>query len=277
MIMMVEKFLATIFLLTIAALLSILTFHINVCQEVESSTSDHVIYEINHQKNTAFEGFPNDPNPLMDSPKVAWLMSFPNSGTSFTMELVGQASNRSTATNYGLECDFDRNGENVPLYVNSPNGPYVAHPDKGLPDHYILTKTHCGGRCADCGPKSYLETKESFVDMCGKGAHVSISNMAKVHVKYDPTLAQRAIHLVRNPFNNIVSNFHLERHTKAKKGKGDWLKRYPNNSSGFRKWCSDIDQKYAKEEASVRLIPDSIIHMFDGLPCHKAFYAFAQV
>ena len=37
------------------------------------------------------------------TPKIAWLMSFPNSGTSYTMTLVGRASNRSFATNYASE------------------------------------------------------------------------------------------------------------------------------------------------------------------------------
>lgn len=219
-----------------------------------------------------------DSNPLMGitSPKICWLLSYPNSGTSFTMKLVGHASNRTVATNYGLECGFDEKGELVPLYPDSPNGPFLNHPEKGLPDNYILTKTHCGGRCNDCGPSAYIETKESFMFMCSNGARVTSWNSTKVNVNYDPKLAQRAIHLVRNPFNNIVSNFHLERHEKSKKKRSEWLEKYSNDSEGFRRWCHDIDTKYAKEERASRLIPSKVIEIFQLVPCHKAFYAFAQ-
>ncbi len=274
-----ERFFASFSLFALAiGTLSMLNFHLNICSENQAFLApNHVMHEFNHMGDGDIEGFRTDPNPQMNSTKVAWLMSYPNSGTSFTMKLVGESSNRSTASNYGLECDFDSNGENVPLYRSSPNGPYIAKPFKPLPDNYILTKTHCGSRCVDCGPSKFLETKESFMDMCGKGAHVSSNNLTKVHVKYDPALAQRAIHLVRNPFNNIVSNFHLERHNKARKGSYYWLEKYPSTSDGFRKWCRHIDKKYTREEANIRLIPDSVTNLFDGIPCHNAFYTFVQV
>eukprot|EP00979_Chaetoceros_neogracilis_P002362 scaffold410_cov267-Chaetoceros_neogracile.AAC.10 len=177
-------------------------------------------------------------------PQVCWLLSYPNSGTSFTMKLVGQTSNTTVATNYGLECDFDGKGENVPLHSDSPHGPYLLHPNRRLPENYILSKTHCGGRCNDCGPSNYLETKESFLKMCAKGSHVSASNATK--------------------------------HEKAKKGRSDWLERYPNSVGGFREWCRYLDQKYAEEESSMEQFPPSMIELFHRIPCHKAFYAFAQ-
>ena len=275
---MILKFLAVLFLLAIVTFISTLIYQINFCGGGKVLPVQFT-YQINDQKTNpvAYGDFINDPNPLIDYPKVAWLMSFPNSGTSFTMKLAGQASNKTTATNYGLECEFDHSGENLPLKSYSPSGPYVSHPNMDLPEHYILTKTHCGGRCIDCGPSRYLETKESFMEMCAKGAHVSSTNMTKVHVKYDPHLAQRAIHLVRDPFDNIVSNFHLERHNKEKRGQDQWLKDYPNDPDGFKKWCRHLDGKYAKEEKSMRLIPDSLTTIFDGLPCHSIFYTFAQV
>ena len=281
---MAEKFLALCFLLAIAALMSLLLSYHNLGQLADASNSEfnHTPYGILATYGIQIEqkkdgGLTSNSGSDLVSPKIAWLMSYPNSGTSYTMKLVGQASDRSTASNYGLECGFGVNGDNVPLYDTSPNGPYITHPDRELPKHYIITKTHCGGRCVECGPSSYIETKESFMGMCAKGAHVSSTNMTKVHVKYDPKLAQRAIHLIRNPFNNIVSNFHLEQHKNFKKKRHTWLKEYSNDAIGFRKWCNNIDAKYENEEKSSRLIPKSIANMFEGIPCHKSFYAFAQV
>ena len=88
-------------------------------------------------------------------PDIAWLMSFPNSGTSYTMRLVQAVSNTTAATNYAEECKQDRSGRVATLY-GSPSGPYLRQQvhDGGmsLPKKYILTKTHCGGRCVHCIP-----------------------------------------------------------------------------------------------------------------------------
>lgn len=101
--------------------------------------------------------------PLVDSssssssllPDIAWLMSFPNSGTSYTMRLVQAVSNTTAATNYAEECKQDSSGRVATLF-DSPSGPYLRQQvlDGGmpLPKRYILTKTHCGGRCVHCIP-----------------------------------------------------------------------------------------------------------------------------
>ena len=54
-------------------------------------------------------------------PKMVWLMSFPNSGTSYTMRLVGSASQRAIATNYGPEFTSNEIPVNFPLYLPSPS------------------------------------------------------------------------------------------------------------------------------------------------------------
>jgi len=215
--------------------------------------------------------------PTHGRPKVCWLLSYPNSGTSYTMHLVGQASNTTVATNYGQECDLNGNRENIPVNSSSPHGPYLLHPERPLPKHVILTKTHCGGYCNDCGPRGYLETKESFMASCAEGARVSSFNLTKSRVTYNPKIAQRALHLIRNPFDNLVSNFHLERHEKAKKGRTDWLQNHPNDVDGFRHWCRYLDAKYAVQEASERAFSPYTIELFQSIPCHKAFYVYAQV
>ena len=88
-------------------------------------------------------------------PDIAWLMSFPNSGTSYTMRLVQAVSNTTAATNYAEECKQDNSGHVATLY-GSQSGPYLRQQvhDGGmsLPKKYILTKTHCGGRCVHCIP-----------------------------------------------------------------------------------------------------------------------------
>ena len=272
-----EKFVAVCLILVLASLLSNL-IRISNIRDHYGIDDSQIMNKDYHWSRHETSLITNDPNASFISPRIAWLMSFPNSGTSYTMHLVGRASNRTAASNYGLECGFDKYGVNVPLYSNSPNGPYLLNPHKKLPDNYILTKTHCGGRCSNCGPTKYLETKSSFMEMCAKGAQVSEGNLTKNHVKYDPKLAQRAIHLIRNPFNNIVSNFHLLIKENTKKPDSSTLRqRYSNDIDGFRTWCADIDNKYAEQVARFRLLPDSITSIFRNVPCHNSFYVYAQV
>jgi hypothetical protein len=99
-------------------------------------------------------------------PKMVWLMSFPNSGTSYTMTMVSRASNRSIATNYGREVTVPPT-LNTPLYPDqdwSYQGPYYnPNPRRPLPDDYILVKTHCGGKCIDPAI-STRQGKSKFLD-----------------------------------------------------------------------------------------------------------------
>jgi hypothetical protein len=74
-------------------------------------------------------------------PQVAWIMSFGGSGTSYTIVNTEAMTLRSTASNYGQEF----RPHSVPIRANYTNGPFVRSPRIGLPDRYVLTKTHCGG------------------------------------------------------------------------------------------------------------------------------------
>eukprot|EP00956_Cyclotella_meneghiniana_P019468 scaffold33299_cov50-Cyclotella_meneghiniana.AAC.1 len=85
-----------------------------------------------------------------ESPGVAWLMSFPNSGTSYTIKAVRELTNTTTATNYGLEGKI-KDQESVPVFKHMKdayNGPFLELTSErfaNLPKKLFLTKTHCGG------------------------------------------------------------------------------------------------------------------------------------
>jgi hypothetical protein len=87
--------------------------------------------------------------------QIAWLMSFPNSGTSYTSKLIRHASQTRTASNYGNE-ERVAVGLSRAIFDDQPTGPFWQdmhiHPEYTLPQNYALTKTHCGGRCEMCGP-----------------------------------------------------------------------------------------------------------------------------
>jgi hypothetical protein len=126
------------------------------------------------------------------SPKISWLMSFPNSGTSFTMTTVARMSNRSIATNYADEVTAADQSDSLSIYIRRPEGPFwpgmsgkMSSP-RALPDSFVLTKTHCGSRCVKCGPKEYIETPERFLQRCSSGHARMGPNRRRVDVEYPP-------------------------------------------------------------------------------------------
>jgi len=102
-------------------------------------------------------------------PHIVWLASFPNSGTSYTMTMVARSSNKSYATNYGNEVTPPELPNSLSIYPRRPEGPFwpglsgTMNTPRDLPDVYVITKTHGGSRCVNCGPDDYLETPETFL------------------------------------------------------------------------------------------------------------------
>ena len=158
-------------------------------------------------------------------PEIAWIMSFPNSGTSFTSALVRELTETSTGTNY------DEAKHPTPIFPDEYQyGPFRLRQHLPLPDKgYILTKTHCT-RCRGL-QKSINKTTDEFMEGCQ-----TVKKDNKCH-GYDPKIVKRAVHLFRNPFDNVVGRFHLEWKSKNKVGNTKYVKKYPYSKEGFKKWC----------------------------------------
>ena len=205
-------------------------------------------------------------HPLQSKPGIAWLMSYPNSGTSFTMTLAFEDSNTTVATNYIKEVK-NLNMPIHPLYENSTL-PALLRPYLNLPPRYILTKTHCRGTCVECGPRKYISSLSSFTKQC-----------ASSHGQdpYDVNLVKKAVHITRDPIDNIVSNFRLKYEQKKERNDINWLSVFTKDVKGFRRWCDAIDNRFAKQEKNEDIIPRKISKHFDGVPCHGLFYKYVTV
>jgi hypothetical protein len=213
-------------------------------------------------------------------PRICWLMSYPNSGTSFTMTMTARASNKSFASNYGDEVTADDQMDSLSIYPRRPEGPYwtglqsklSSHP-RELPEDYVMTKTHCGSRCINCGPDEYIETPEEFLTHCASG-HARVSPSRKrVDVQYPPNRVAKAIHLIRNPFHNTIARFHLDHRHYERSKKTDWVEAHPNNAEGLRAWCQDLDDQYSKEDEAY--FKDNAPEVL-AAPCHGEFYKYTQ-
>jgi len=151
-----------------------------------------------------------------DEPRIAWLMSFPNSGTSYTKYLVDMVSGYNTASNYD---DDSSPGAKTPIiWEELSNGPFYSTSSKQNwtitpnPTGFVLTKTHCGSFCFWCKSTEYISTAAQFSRNCGRTSHVPQGdNDTSVAIwgYYNTSLVKRAVHLIRDPFSNIVARFHL--------------------------------------------------------------------
>lgn len=222
--------------------------------------------------------------PPEDGLKIAWLMSFPNSGTSYTSRLIRHVSLTNTGSNYGVE-NLGVNHTSVPIFADQPTGPFyvdpTVHPEYDFPKRYILTKTHCGGRCERCGPSRYMETTYSFRKRClsGKWAAAMLDDKTKLVKKgtYAATRVEKAVHLIRNPFDNVVSRFHLERKIgHLPDGKTLIGERYPNTSEGFREFCQWLNDEYSMLEAKSTWLSPELDVLTADIPCRADFFRYIE-
>ncbi|KAL7572049.1 hypothetical protein ACA910_001700 [Epithemia clementina (nom. ined.)] len=214
-------------------------------------------------------------------PHIVWLMSFPNSGTSFTLHMTREASNCTTATNYALEGDI-KDKPSVPAIAGpaGENGPFlelIPNRDTNIPES-ILTKTHCKGFCSGeiCGPERTLHTVRSFMMGClsGKRAVETENGLEKIDVTYDKSLVKKAIHLFRHPLDNIVARFHLEYKVQGERGNTAFVETLPRNSTGFHRWCAMDDRN--RELIESRFMDVQLKAKMRVIPCMNDFYRYVQ-
>lgn len=166
-------------------------------------------------------------------PSIVWLMSYPNSGTSFTMSMTFKDSNHTVAVNYPAEPKHF--GHSLESLYDSSAVPFLLHPNLTLPTKYILTKTHCTGYCTHCPPHRYFNlTKEFFYEKC---ASVTDHKDEGHYSDFARSRVEKAVHLFRDPVDNVVSNYHLLLKQFKRKGNNKLLGYFSNDRAGFRKFC----------------------------------------
>lgn len=215
---------------------------------------------------------------------LAWLMSFPNSGTTYSHKLIQISTGASVASNYGHEL-FDSEGNvmkthnSIPVAEGEVNGPFRTSADLPLPSQgYLLTKTHCGGYCfSHCPPNWYRLSPLKFLQECVLGMrHVQPLNqpVTESWVQYDYHKVKKAVHLIRSPFDNIVSRFFHEFKMHRSKNDATWLATYPKTPRGFRAWCRDTDNKWRFHERTVW--GELVFNATREVPCHGELIRYVK-
>jgi len=228
------------------------------------------------KQNTYSSNISSDSSKEVDNPVtygtagVVWLLSYPNSGTSFTMNMIQSDSNKTVATNYAKEVKYK---PRLSLDVSSRSPPFILNNRLELPTKFILTKTHCGGYCNFCSTSSveYRMATRYFTLFCAMGNNgKKYENMSQV---------KKSIHLLRDPINNIVSNFHL-----AIKSKKYPHLNFTNDKDGFREYCQfhnthfyDRNSKAFKlggNQDDTLLQDGRIEELKNDIPCYNQFYKY---
>eukprot|EP00591_Stephanopyxis_turris_P009639 CAMPEP_0195526934 /NCGR_PEP_ID=MMETSP0794_2-20130614/28268_1 /TAXON_ID=515487 /ORGANISM="Stephanopyxis turris, Strain CCMP 815" /LENGTH=309 /DNA_ID=CAMNT_0040657725 /DNA_START=277 /DNA_END=1206 /DNA_ORIENTATION=- len=202
--------------------------------------------------------------------KVAWLLSFPNSGTSYTLRVVRNASDSTTATNY-----CGKNPKDIdPVVDMNGIGPHVLY-DRKLPERFILTKTHCAGKCNNyCPPSKYVITAEKFKSEClTECTEDPSAKHGETRTRYDPSLVGKAVHLFRDPFDNIISRFHLHVKSSLKQERDD-SNAFTNDPTGLQAFCVNQNAHWAEEEAEI--LGEAITIAARSVPCHADFFRYVQ-
>jgi hypothetical protein len=211
-------------------------------------------------------------------------MAFPNSGTTYTIELIAAASNMSMATNYGNEQETHLLHKHYPNLNTSvlpvfTKGPFWTKPLQQHPTSVVLTKTHCGGYCHDCAPSGFSETPHSFLMHCASAKESTDSivdgvKIPAIHYVYDYSEVDRAIHLIRDPFDNMVARFHYDATQLVRADPEQWADRYTYDAKGFANLCADASLSNA-EHKDTRIDPQ-VLELIEDIPCHLDLFRYVQ-
>jgi len=190
-------------------------------------------------------------------------------------------------------------GTSVAIFKDSPGGPFyvldqkndlsdgtivasstsLVRPTKG----YLLTKTHCGGYCNQCPPEKYVEDINIFANHCFEGSYITKdTNNKAIELKgtYSKDLLAKAVHLIRDPFDNMVARFHLSYKHFLRNNETDKLELYPRSREGFRAFCKQQGRQFYYQERDSKFFSDVFDKVqFDevkAIPCHADMFRYIQ-
>lgn len=200
-------------------------------------------------------------------PEITILLSYPNSGTSYTITTVQAVSKKSSASNYSKESKSKKN-----LFPDHPeyHGPYLLNNKMDIPKK-VLTKTHCWGY-KDGRIKYYLVSVKKFPGTCFRSRGLD----GKYVGYHKDIIPKTAVRLVRDPFDNIVSNYHLS----MKIHHGTKSKSVEEDKKRFQHHCEQKDHTFEKsiKNTNVKMFKtETAKSLMANVPCHQSFFRYVQV
>jgi len=126
----------------------------------------------------------------------------------------------------------------------------------------------CAGYCYDCLPKQYIHEFGQFYKGCVSGSRVTVKGgeVTNEIVAHDQSLVKKAVHIIRNPLDNVAARFHFVWK------RGDTGLNF--DTEGYHEWCSYLDDKYKEDYKSAYSQP--LWELAQKVPCHAEFYKYVQ-
>lgn len=211
--------------------------------------------------------------------QIAWLMSFPNSGTTYTSHFIRKATQTKTATNYAeliLSREVllgQKSKESIPIFDDQPTGPFWADSNETEPKSgFVLTKTHCGALCMYCPPEKYTQMIHHFRHRCLRSDKMIVENGTKTVIKsvYPPTRVSKAVHLIRDPLDNVVSRFRYEM-TSGRSALG-----YNSTREDFRLFCEGMNKEFLPNIKRGRYVEPEVRKLLEKVPCHAEIFKWVE-
>lgn len=239
----------------------------------KNSNNDH---DASHDQNTSLQNL-----------NISYLLAYPMSGSTFTMLLVSITTNTTLGTNYDYNAFKNDNGRPILIFSTSQDSPTDETGINGSPFWFeslastnkplknVLTFSQCGGYCMyPCTPENYILTEATFDESCRTVIEQS-QKQGFINASITPkSKVTKVVHLIRDPFSNVVSRFHAYLRDKAAKHELSMM--YPNTMEGFRSWCNDMDNDayLLRLEMEYPLISIEAKEWMRSIPCHSEFYKY---
>ena len=203
------------------------------------------------------------------TPHIVWLLTMPNAGTAFAMTLVQRATNHMMATNYGDDVTSE-GAYSLSIYPRHVQGPYwtglgaskLGLTVRTLPEDYVMVQTHCL-------QTSTTRTLDDFMDDCRQTYGRTAPDASVLQTYHYPTeRVKKVIHLVRNPYKQIVANFVQE----YKERDTEWRKTHSNNNEGLVQWCHE----QADTDMDSINYPRDLYNEMQGTTCHTQVAQYVE-
>jgi hypothetical protein len=188
------------------------------------------------------------------------------------MENVEWMSYQSVASNYRREADGF-----VPVSAEYTEGPFFHNMSLSLPRH-ALTKTHCDGYCDDCTMQGSYMNLSNFEAGCGRSEKIRVRGVI-TNPPYPSTVPAKVVHLIRSPWDNIVSRMHhgIYRRRTFLNWTEEQLAPFQNSMEGVKSWCRYVDNGFWDAQAlNVSGLSIDDLEAITSVPCGPDFFRYVQ-
>jgi hypothetical protein len=176
----------------------------------------------------------------------------------------------SAGTNYGKEI---KGKEIIPILPQLPNGPWVLLPeDNGTLPDVVLTKSHCTAYCDNC--MKFVVS----LDVFELGCHETFHHELQQHYNYTHAgVVDRAVHIFRSPFDNLVSRKHLGVKSRVTNDPS-FAPMLDDTREALLSWCNYTDRIIIgnPEARGWSSLSPEIQALFESVPCSVEMFRHVQ-